>query len=117
MSDTITIKVKESSDNGDKWMQYDLSYEEFAYIQPVLKGCQNKHECPDFDPADPESAAKLVGAMFLPFTQHTKETKKGIIYNLRDKPAGMTRAQIVDIYNRHGFVFIDNKRSETRQIE
>ena len=54
--DTIKVKVNE---NG-QWTEYSLSYEEYAYIQPILDRCKNKRVV-NFDPNDPEQSAELIG--------------------------------------------------------
>ena len=116
MEDLIHIKVKENDQGQEKWFEYGLSYEEFAMIQPVLEQCKERRECPMFDPNDPEMSARLLGTMLMPFGQQTSAKGKGIIYNLKDKPKDMTKEQVMDIYERRGFVFVEDEKTETKQI-
>ena len=109
--DTIKVKVNE---NG-QWTEYSLTYEEYAYIQPVLERCKEKRVV-NFDPNDPEQSAELIGRIFMPFGQAQQNGKKGIIYNLNEKPKEMTREQIEDIYQRKNILYIRSKKTPTQQI-
>lgn len=109
--DTIKVKVNE---NG-QWTEYSLSYEEYAYIQPILERCKNKRVV-NFDPNDPEQSAEMISRIFMPFGQAQQNGKKGIIYNLNDKPKEMTREQIEDIYQRKNILYIRSKKTPTQQI-
>lgn len=109
--DTIKVKVNE---NG-QWTEYSLPYEEYAYIQPILERCKDKRVV-NFDPNDPEQSAELIGRIFMPFGQAQQNGKKGIIYNLNEKPKEMTREQIEDIYQRKNILYIRSKKTPTQQI-
>ncbi len=109
--DTIKVKVNE---NG-QWTEYSLSYEEYAYIQPILERCKDKRVV-NFDPNDPEQSAELIGRIFMPFGQAQQNGKKGIIYNLNEKPKDMTREQIEDIYQRKNILYIRSKKTPTQTI-
>lgn len=109
--DTIKVKVNE---NG-QWTEYSLTFEEYAYIQPILERCKDKRVV-NFDPNDPEQAAELIGRIFMPFGPAQQNGKKGIIYNLNDKPKEMTREQIEDIYQRKNILYIRSKKTLTQQI-
>ena len=111
MEDTIKVKVNE---NG-QWTEYSLTYEEYAYIQPVLERCKEKRVV-NFDPNDPEQSAELIGRIFMPFGQAQQNGKKGIIYNLNEKPKEMTCEQIEDIYQRKNILYIRSKKTPTQQI-
>lgn len=109
--DTIKVKVNE---NG-QWTEYSLAFEEFAYIQPILERCKEKRVV-NFDPNDPEQSAELIGRIFMPFGPAQQNGKKGIIYNLNEKPKEMTREQIEDIYQRKNILYIRSKKTSTQQI-
>lgn len=109
--DTIKVKVNE---NG-QWTEYSLSYEEYAYIQPILERCKNKRVV-NFDPNDPEQSAEMISRIFMPFGPAQQNGKKGIIYNLNEKPEEMTREQIEDIYQRKNILYIRSKKTPTQQI-
>lgn len=109
--DTIKVKVNE---NG-QWVEYSLPYEEFAYIQPILERCKDKRVV-NFDPNDPEQSAELIGRMFMPFGMAQMNGRKGIIYNLNEKPVEMTKEQVEDIYQRKGILYIRSKKTPTQQI-
>ena len=109
--DTIKVKVNE---NG-QWTEYSLTFEEYAYIQPILERCKDKRVV-NFDPNDPEQSAELIGRIFMPFGQAQQNGKKGIIYNLNEKPKEMTREQIEDIYQRKNILYIRSKKTPTQQI-
>ena len=111
MEDTIKVKVNE---NG-QWTEYFLPYEEYAYIQPILERCKDNRVV-NFDPNDPEQSAELIGRIFMPFGQAQQNGKKGIIYNLNEKPKEMTREQIEDIYQRKNILYIRSKKTPTQQI-
>ena len=111
MEDTIKVKVNE---NG-QWTEYSLSFEEYAYIQPILERCKNKRMV-NFDPNDPEQSAEMISRIFMPFGQAQQNGRKGIIYNLNDKPEEMTKEQIEDTYQRKGILYIRNKKTLTQPI-
>lgn len=111
MEDAIKVKVNEN----DQWVEYSLPYEEFAYIQPILERCKDKRVV-NFDPNDPEQSAELIGRIFMPFGQAQQNGKKGIIYNLNEKPKEMTREQIEDIYQRKNILYIRSKKTQTQPI-
>lgn len=111
MEDTIKVKVNE---NG-QWTEYSLPYEDFALIQPVLERCKDKRVV-NFDPNDPEQSAEMFNRIFMPFGMAQQNGRKGIIYNLNDKPKEMTREQIEDIYQRKNILYIRSKKTLTQQI-
>lgn len=111
MEDTIKVKVNE---NG-QWTEYSLPYEDFALIQPILERCQDKRVV-NFDPNDPEQSAELIGRIFMPFGMAQQNGRKGIIYNLNEKPEEMTREQVEDIYQRKNILYIRSKKTPTQQI-
>ena len=112
MEDTIKVKVNEN----EQWVEYSLPYEEYAYIQPILERCKEKRVV-NFDPNDPEQLAELIGRIFMPFGPAQQNGKKGIIYNLNEKPKEMTREQIEDIYQRKNILYIRSKKTSTQQID
>ena len=109
--DTIKVKVNE---NG-QWTEYSLPYEEFAYIQPILERCKEKRVV-NFDPNDPEQSMELIGRIFMPFGQAQQNGRKGVIYNLQEKPHGMSREQVEEIYQRTGILYIDSMTTKTQPI-
>lgn len=109
--DTIKVKVNE---NG-QWTEYSLSYEEYAYIQPILDKCKNKRVV-NFDPNDPEQSAEVIGRIFMPFGMAQMNGRKGIIYNLYEKPEEMTKEQVEDTYQRKGILYIRSKKTPTQPI-
>lgn len=112
MEDTIKVKVNE---NG-QWTEYSLPYEEYAYIQPILERCKEKRVV-NFDPNDPEQSMEMFNRIFMPFGMAQQNGKKGIIYNLNEKPKEMTREQIEDIYQRKNILYIRSKKTSTQQID
>lgn len=110
MEDTIAIKVKESAYGQDKWFEYDLSYEEFAYIQPILEGCKNKKECPIIDPNNPDSISTFMNTFTL-----FGVNKKTVIYNLKEKPKDYTLEQVMDFYKKENIILVENDKTETKQ--
>lgn len=115
MEDLIHIKVKENDQGQEKWFEYGLSYEEFAMIQPVLEHCKDKHECPMFDPENPEATAGIFTHLLFPFQNQTQQ-RRAIIYNDKDRPKDMTREQVMETYERRGFLFLSDNTTETREI-
>lgn len=111
MEDTIKVKVNE---NG-QWTEYNLAFEEYAYIQPILERCKDKRVV-NFDPNDPEQSAELIGRIFMPFGPAQQNGKKGIIYNLNELPKEMTKEQVEDIYQRKNILYIRSKKTSTQQI-
>lgn len=109
--DTIKVKVNE---NG-QWTEYSLSYEDFALIQPVLERCNDKRVV-NYDPNDPEHSAELIERILMPFSPANQNCKKGIIYNLKEKPHDMTREQVEDIYQRKGILYIESLETKTQPI-
>lgn len=107
--DTIKVKVKE---NG-QWTEYSLTYEDYAYIQPILERCNDKRVV-NYDPSDPEQSAEMLSRIFMPFGQ---AQRKGVIYNLNDKPEEMPREMVEDIYQRKGILYIRNNKTQTTIIE
>lgn len=116
MEDLIHIKVKENDQGQEKWFEYGLSYEDFAMIQPMLEQCKERRECPMFDPNDPEQSAEMINRIFMPFGMAQQNGRKGIIYNLNDKPEEMTREQVEDIYHRKNILYIRSKKIPTQPI-
>lgn len=110
--DTIKVKVNE---NG-QWTEYGLSYEDFALIQPVLERCNDKRVV-NYDPNDPEQSMEMFSRIFLPFGSAQQNGKKGIIYNLKEKPHNMTREQVEDIYQRKGILYIESCETKTQPID
>lgn len=111
MEDAIKVKVNEN----DQWTEYSLPYEDFALIQPVLERCKDKRVV-NFDPNDPEQSAELIGRIFMPFGTAQQNGRKGIIYNLNDKPKEMTKEQVEDTYQRKGILYIRSKKTQTQPI-
>lgn len=111
MEDTIKVKVNEDG----QWVEYSLPYEDFALIQPILERCQDKRVV-NFDPNDPEQSAEMLSRIFMPFGTAQMNGRKGIIYNLNEKPKEMTREQIEDIYHRKNILYIRSKKTPTQQI-
>ena len=109
--DTIKVKVNE---NG-QWVEYSLPYEDFALIQPVLERCKDKRVV-NFDPNDPEQSAEMLSRIFMPFGQAQQNGKKGIIYNLNEKPHDMSREQVEDLYQRKGILYIESMTTQTQPI-
>ena len=113
MENTIQIKVKELVDGSqEKWFEYNLTYEEFEYIQPILERCKDKKECPIYDPNDPSTSLSMLSSMMLPFSNN----KKGIIYNLKEKPFDKTLNEVVDYYEKHNILLIESDKTETKQM-
>lgn len=111
MEYTIKVKVNE---NG-QWTEYNLTYEEFDYISPILEKCHNKRVV-NFDPNDPEQSAEMISRIFMPFGMAQQNGRKGIIYNLNDKPKEMTKEQVEDTYQRKGILYVRSKKTPTQQI-
>lgn len=111
MEDTIKVKVNE---NG-QWTEYSLPYEEFALIQPVLERCKEKRIV-NFDPNDPEQSAEMISRIFMPFGMAQQNGRKGIIYNLEDKPEEMTKEEVEETYQRKGILYIRSNRTQTQPI-
>lgn len=109
--DTIKVKVNE---NG-QWVEYSLSFEEMSRIQPILDACKNKRVC-NYDPNDPEQSAELIGRMFMPFGMAQQNGRKGVIYNLNEKPHDMSREQVEDIYQKKGILYIESMETRTQPI-
>ena len=109
--ETIKVKVQEN----DQWTEYSLPYEEFAYIQPILERCKDKRVV-NFDPNDPEQSAVLIGRIFMPFGTAQQNGRKGIIYNLNEKPKDMTKEQVEDTYQKKGILYIMSKKTQTQAI-
>ena len=111
MEDTIKVKVNE---NG-QWTEYSLPYEEFAYIQPILERCKEKRVV-NFDPNDPEQSMEMFNRIFMPFGAAQQNGRKGIIYNLNEKPEDMSRQEIEGVYQRTGILYIRSKKTPTQPI-
>ena len=109
--DTIKVKVNE---NGT-WVEYSLPYEEFAYIQPILERCKDKRVI-NFDPNDPEQSAEMISRIFMPFGMAQQNGRKGIIYNLQEKPHNMERKEVEEIYQRTGILYIESMTTKTQPI-
>lgn len=107
MDDTIKIKVNE---NG-KWMEYNLSYEEFGYIQPILDGCKDKKEC-SLDLSDPKTMFEMM-LQSSPFGM-TPQQRRCIIYNLKERPQDMTKEEVMTIYKREGVLFVESDKTATQ---
>lgn len=111
MEDTIKVKVNE---NG-QWTEYSLAFEEYAYIQPILERCKEKRVV-NFDPNDPEQSAEMFNRIFMPFGMAQQNGRKGVIYNLNEKPEEMTKEQVEDTYQRKGILYIRSKKTQTQAI-
>lgn len=111
MEDTIKVKVNE---NG-QWTEYSLSYEEYAYIQPILERCKDKRVV-NFDPNDPEQSAEMISRIFMPFGMAQQNGRMGIIYNLKEKPHNMEREEVEEIYQRTGIIYIESMTTRTQPI-
>lgn len=111
MEDSIKVKVNEN----DQWVEYSLPYEEYAYIQPILERCKEKRVV-NFDPNDPEQSAEMISRIFMPFGMAQQNGRKGIIYNLEDKPEEMTKEEVEDTYQRKGILYIRSNRTQTQPI-
>ena len=109
--DTIKVKVNE---NG-QWTEYNLTYEEFDYISPILEKCRNKRVV-YFDPNDPEQSAEMFNRILMPFGMAQQNGRKGVIYNLNELPKEMTKEQVEDIYHRKNILYIRSKQTPTQQI-
>jgi hypothetical protein len=112
MDDTIDIKVRELVNGQYKWFEYNLPYEDFEYIQPILDKCKNKKECPLYDPNDPSTSLSIISSMMSPFSNN----KKGVIYNLKEKPSDKTLDEVVDYYNKHNILLIESNKTRTQQL-
>ena len=113
MENTIQIKVKELVDSSqEKWFEYNLTYEEFEYIQPILERCKDKKECPIYDPNDPSTSLSMLSSLMAPFNNG----KKGIIYNLKEKPYRMSLNEVVDFYKKENILLVESDRTETKQL-
>lgn len=111
MEDTIKVKVNE---NG-QWVEYSLSFEEMSRIQPILDACKKKRVC-NYDPNDPEQSAELIGRIFMPFGMAQQNGRKGVIYNLNEKPHDMSREQVEDIYQKKGILYVESMETRTQPI-
>lgn len=111
MEDSIKVKVNEN----DQWVEYSLPYEEYAYIQPILERCKEKRVV-NFDPNDPEQSAEMISRIFMPFGMAQQNGRKGIIYNLEDKPEEMTKEEVEETYQRKGILYIRSNRTQTQPI-
>lgn len=111
MEDTIKVKVNE---NG-QWVEYSLSFEEMSRIQPILDACKKKRVC-NYDPNDPEQSAEMLSRIFMPFGTAQMNGRKGIIYNLNEKPKEMTKEQVEETYQRKGILYIRSKKTPTQPI-
>lgn len=112
MENTIQIKVKEFIDGSqEKWFEYNLTYEDFEYIQPILERCKDKRECPVYDPNDPSTLSNMFSSL-LSFGGN----KKGIIYNLKEKPSDKTLDEIVNYYEKHNILLVESDKTETKQM-
>ena len=109
--DTIKVKVKE---NG-QYTEYNLSYEEYALIQPILENCKDSRVV-NYDPNDPEQSAEMLNRIFMPFGMAQQNGRKGVIYNLNELPKEMTKEQVEDIYHRKNILYIRSKKKPTQQI-
>jgi hypothetical protein len=110
--DTIKVKVNE---NG-QWTEYNLTYEEFDYISPILEKCHNKRVV-NFDPNDPEQSAEMFNRIFMPFGMAQQNGRKGVIYNLNEKPHDMSREQVEEIYQRKGILYVESMETRTQPID
>ena len=112
MEDTIKVKVNE---NG-QWTEYSLPYEDFALIQPILERCQDKRVV-NFDLNDPEQSAEMFGRILMPFGMAQQNGRKGVIYNLNEKPHNMSREQVEDIYQKKGILYVESMETRTQPID
>ena len=111
MEDAIKVKVNEN----DQWTEYSLPYEDFALIQPVLERCKEKRVV-NFDPNDPEQSAEMISRIFMPFGMAQQNGRKGVIYNINEKPHDMSREQVEDLYQRKGILYIESMTTQTQPI-
>lgn len=111
MEDKITIKVKELIRGQEKWMEYNLSYEEFAEVYKILSKCEDKKECPVFDSNDPQTSVEMFAKLMLPFNQ-----QKGIMYNIKEKPKDKSIEEVIDYYNRHNILLVEGDNIQTKQM-
>lgn len=112
MENTIQIKVKELVDGSqEKWFEYNLTYEDFEYIQPILERCKNKKECPVYDPSDPSTLSNMFSSLW-----SFSNNKKGVIYNLKEKPSDKTLDEVVNYYEKHNILLIESDKTETKQM-
>lgn len=109
--DTIKVKVNDN----EQWVEYSLSFEEMSRIQPILDACKKKRVC-NYDPNDPEQSAELIGRMFMPFGTAQQNGRKGVIYNLNEKPHDMSREQVEDIYQKKGILYVESMETRTQPI-
>lgn len=42
--------------------------------------------------------------------------KKGIIYNLKEKPHNKTLNKVIDYYEKHNILLIESDKTETKQM-
>lgn len=68
------------------------------------------------DPNDPEKSAEMFNRIFMPFGTAQQNERKGIIYNLNEKPEEMTKEQVEDTYQRKGILYIRSKKTPTQAI-
>lgn len=111
MNDTITIKVKETECGQDRWTQYELTYEQFSLIQPVLDMCKDEKEC-TYDPSDPDSAKEMMQAILFPYNGR----KPGIVYNLKEKPKDKTLQEVIDYYRQENVLMVESDNNPTRML-
>lgn len=112
MDDTIKVKVNE---NG-QWTEYSLTFEEYAYIQPILDRCKDKRVV-NFDTNGPEQSAEMISRIFMPFGMAQQNGRKGVIYNLNEKPHDMSREQVEEIYQRKGILYVESMETRTQPID
>lgn len=109
--DTIKVKVNDN----EQWVEYSLSFEEMSRIQPILDACKKKRVY-NYDPNDPEQSAELIGRIFMPFGMAQQNGRKGVIYNLNEKPHDMSREQVEDIYQKKGILYVESMETRTQPI-
>lgn len=108
--DLICVRVKEFADNGqEKEYVYGLTYEDYAIIRPILNRSQ-REEAPIANAQNPTELANALSFMF------GAQPKKGIIYNMNERPKEYTIEEIMDIYQKRNFLLIASDKTETKSI-
>ena len=104
--DLIPVRVQE---NG-KWVEYRLSYENFAMIQPILE--ESEHSI-----VEPENGLDMLKTiMSSTFTPIERLGEKTILYNLLQKPKEMTKDEVVEYYRKTKFLLFESDNQNTQVI-
>lgn len=114
MSDTITIRVKDTSDGSEKWTEYSLSYEDFAFIQPVLDQCKDKRPFMETTPSDFSNPMSFITPFLMSPTMN--KWRHPIIYNINEKPQDMEIGDVIKEYEKSGVLLIESDKNPTRPI-